>query len=125
MYMSAYVPHFSSSGDVQAWDLFVLLTGLLFGFSEVASSFSVEFVTLHFSLALIYNTSTGYQNQFSTLCSTSVCSKPKIGCASSITKRLTRLTKFDFPENNIRICLSNFANLVIGFYMFGVRYPFV
>ena len=61
MYMSAYVPHFSSSGDVQAWDLFVLLTGLLFGFSEVASSFSVEFVTLHFSLALIYNTSTGYQ----------------------------------------------------------------
>ena len=72
MYMSAYVPHFSSSGDVQAWDLFVLLTGLLFGFSEVASSFSVEFVTLHFSLALIYNTSTGYQNQILTFFMTSI-----------------------------------------------------
>ena len=85
--MSAYVPHFSSSGDVQAWDLFVLLTGLLFGFSEVASSFSVEFVTLHFSLALIYNTSTGFQNQNWTFFHGLDSSKLKIVCSNSITKR--------------------------------------
>ena len=40
-------------------------------------------------------------------------SKPKIGCSSSITRRLTCLSPFDVRKNNIRVCsMSSSINLI-------------
>ena len=46
------------------------------------------------------------------------CSKPKIECSSSITKRLTRSSPFDVRKKDIRVCsminLVNIAKALLG-----------
>ena len=45
-------------------------------------------------------------------------SKPKIGCSSSITKRLTRSNLFDVWKNDVQVSLmNNLLNLVKAFYV--------